>query len=345
MRRNVTTSPDTTAKSAPAPASDAFAAASALASSRTPLDHVLGASDLLAANTSMDAVTLYVHDIDAMVKFYSTAIALDVVESSRGAAAYTTTSADGRAGAVTLGRGTTPLIVLRAAPDMPVPSRGEAGLFHTAILFETRAALAATILRVAQYAPQLFTGSADHLVSEAFYLSDPEGNGIELYVDRPRGQWGWQGSQVIMDTLPLDPNDFVRAHLTDDVAQAPNSADAVVGHVHLQVGNLDQARVFYVDTLGFEMTSQMPSALFVSAGGYHHHVAMNTWNSRGAGPRAVTLGLGEVSIIVPFADDVAALADRLRHNEVAAVRDAQAAGEILTFDDPWRNHISVTAAA
>ena len=303
--------------------------------------------DLMAAGTSMDAVTLYVRDMDTMVDFYTRAIALDVIESVPGSGG-TSTAADRRDGVVTLGRGRTPLVVLRHAPDMPSAQRGQAGLFHTAILFENQAALAATMLRVAQHASQLYTGSADHLVSEAFYLDDPEGNGIELYVDRPREQWSWKGTQVVMDSLPLDPNAFVNTHITAAAADAPAGEPAVVGHVHLQVGDVPAARRFYVDTVGFEATAEMPSALFVSAGGYHHHLAMNTWRSMGAGPRAVTLGLGEVSIVVPTADDVAALADRLDHHGVATSYDRGAsageAGAALRFDDPWKNRIAVAVA-
>jgi catechol 2,3-dioxygenase len=327
---------DTTARTAD------LAATARLAAERAAAPHSLGAVDLLAADTAMDAVTLYVHDIDAMVAFYTSAIALDVIAPAGGASSA---AADRRAGIVTLGRGRTPLVVLRHAPDLPARRPGEAGLFHTAILFPTQAALAATMLRVAEHAPQLYTGSADHLVSEAFYLDDPEGNGIELYVDRSRDEWSWQGSQVVMDNRPLDPNGFIRTHLTDEVAAAPNAQDAVVGHVHLQVGDVARARQFYVDTVGFEVTAEWSSALFVSAGGYHHHMAMNTWSSMGAGPRAVSLGLGEVSIVVPTADDVTALADRLRHHDVAVTHEAAGGpGELLTFDDPWRNRIAVSAA-
>ncbi|MBI9113461.1 VOC family protein [Sanguibacter suaedae] len=297
----------------------------------------------MAAATTMDAVTLYVRDLDAMVAFYTTAIALDVVDAAPGA---TSAAGDRRDGVVTLGRGTTPLVVLRHAPDMPAPQRGSAGLFHTAILFETRTDLAATMLRVAQHAAPLYTGSADHLVSEAFYLDDPEGNGIELYVDRPRDQWRWDGDCVVMDSLPLDPNAFVQEHLTTAAADAPQASAATVGHVHLQVGDVESARRFYVDTLGFAATAEMPSALFVSAGGYHHHMAMNTWRSMGAGPRAVTLGLGEVSLVVPTADDVAALTDRLAHHGVRAEVDGAGTPDaVLRFDDPWRNRLAVSVGA
>ncbi|GHG47843.1 glyoxalase [Flavimobilis marinus] len=287
------------------------------------------ATEAIAPQTTMDAVTLYVRDIDAMVRFYTQVIALDVLSRD---------AQDGRPALVVLGRGATPLVALREARDLPPRQPRSAGLFHTALLFEDRAALARVVARVAAYAPELYTGSADHLVSEAFYLDDPEGNGIELYVDRPRDQWTWRDGRVQMDSLALDPNAFLTAHL-DDPEQA-SAAPATVGHVHLQVGDIAQARSFYAGTLGFDVTADLGSALFVSAGGYHHHLAMNTWRSMGAGPRPVQLGLGEVSIVVPARDDVVALTDRLAHRGVPTADD----GATLTFADPWRNEIRVAVA-
>jgi len=303
-------------------------------SARVPEPHALTNADLLPAELDMDAVTLYVRDLDAMVRFYTQVIALNVIDGD----GHTSAAVDKREGIVTLGRGKTPIMVLRHEPNLPFAGQGQAGLFHTAILFETKAALAAVIVRVAQHAGDLYTGSADHLVSEAFYLNDPEGNGIELYWDRPRDQWRWNGSSVVMDTLQLDPNDFVHTHLTEQALNAPELEEAKVGHVHLQVGDTRAARQFYVDTLGFEATSEMPGALFVSAGGYHHHMAMNVWNSRGAGPRASSLGLGEVSLLVPTAYEVSALAERLAFGGISAHHD----GAALRFEDPWRNAIAVS---
>ena len=173
-------------------------------------------------------------------------------------------------------------------------------------------------------------------MSLAFYFTDPEGNGVELYTDRPREQWTWTG-ELQMASLPLDARSYLAEHLTDD----PTADDGVVvGHVHLQVGDIARAQKFYVDTLGFEKTTGWHgSALFVSAGGYHHHMAMNTWNSSGAGPRAATLGLGEVSIVVPTREEVEALTDRLRHRRIPVTDD----GAIVSFDDPWKNLIRVSA--
>jgi len=295
-----------------------------------------GTQDLMAAGTGLDAVTLHVGDLDGMTAYYRDVLAMQVLDVPAPAVSVLPVHA---AATVTLGRGSTPLVVLRHTPDLPAPRRGQAGLFHTAILFDDEPGLAATVASIAAHAPGTYTGSADHLVSKAFYFTDPEGNGIELYWDRSRDLWAWQNGQVTMDSLRLDPNAFLREHLNEAALDQPGAADAVVGHVHLQVGDVPSARAFYVDALGFEATAQWHGALFVSAGGYHHHLAVNTWNSAGAGPRASSLGLGEVSIVVPTADDVAALAGRLAHHGVA-VRDD---GGTLSFEDPWRNLIKVAA--
>jgi catechol 2,3-dioxygenase len=280
--------------------------------------------DLLPAELTMGTVMLKVGDMKVMTDYYQRALGLDIVAEQDGG--------------LYLGRRQKPLVHLAPAPGLTIPSRGEAGLFHTALLFEDQPSLAATVASAAQYEPQSFAGSADHLVSEAFYFSDPEGNGIELYWDRPREAWSWDGKNVVMDSLALPPQRYLEQFLTEDSVAGQREAHAGVGHVHLQVGDVQSAQEFYVGTLGFEKTAGWHGqALFVSAGGYHHHMAMNVWNSRGAGPRRDTLGLGEVLIEVPSGDDVGALADRLK---TAGVQSHHTGAE-LRFEDPWRNRIRV----
>ncbi len=283
-------------------------------------------TERLAADTAMGPVTLDVADLDRMTAYYRDAVTLDVLSQE--------------SGVVTLGRGTTPVIVLRHSPDLRHAGPREAGLFHTAILFDTQAALASAVYKVANAYPGSFTGSADHLVSQAFYFDDPEGNGVELYWDRERTQWSWTHGRVEMSTLFLDPNEFLREHLTQEALESARSSNPVVGHVHLSVGDVESAREFYVHRLGFDTTAELGrSALFVSAGGYHHHMAMNVWNSAGAGRRQRTLGLGQVDIVVPSADDVGELTERMTHYGVPARDD----GQTVSFDDPWANLIRVTA--
>jgi catechol 2,3-dioxygenase len=288
--------------------------------------------DLLAADTSMAAVTLHVGDLDAMAGYYCEALALTVLS--------TTPGGPSSAGSITLGRGSTPVVVLQHTPGLPAGSRNQAGLFHTAVLFDTEQALGAAVVRAAQHPGSSFVGNADHWVSRAFYFQDPEDNGIELYWDRPRDAWQHTEQGVAMGTDWFDPNAFLAEHVTAEAVERAESFDARVGHVHLQVGDIETAHRFYVETLGFEQTARMRGALFVAAGGYHHHMAMNTWNSAGAGPRAASLGLGQVSLTVPAAPDLAALRDRLEHHGLQ-VRDD---GRTLRFDDPWGSLIEVTAA-
>ncbi|WP_077487674.1 VOC family protein [Sinomonas mesophila] len=286
------------------------------------------AQDLLPADLAMGTVMLKVGDMRLMLDYYERALGLVPLTETLG-------------GPV-LGRRGVPLVHLSQAAGLQIPSRGEAGLFHTAILFESRADLAATVATAAQYDPRRYAGSADHLVSEAFYFTDPEGNGVELYVDKPRETWRWDGDQVVMDSLPLPPQAFLTGNLTEESVSGQREAAAGVGHVHLQVGDVPTAQAFYVDTLGFEKTAGWHGqALFVSAGRYHHHMAMNVWNSRGAGPRKETLGLGEVLIHVPAEDDVLAAADRLR----AAGVGSHHTGAELRFEDPWRNRIRMAVVA
>ncbi|RWZ50078.1 VOC family protein [Labedella phragmitis] len=286
------------------------------------------AEDILAADTTMGAVTLRVGDLESMSGYYSQAFAMEPLEeSSRGGEIHRV-----------LGRGRTPLVKLVHTPGLPGVDPRQAGLFHTAFLFEDAASLAATVYRAAQLPSSRFAGSSDHLVSEAFYFTDPEGNGVELYTDRDRSVWIHDGPEIRMATAYLDPNAYLREHLTQSALDAGPGLAGRVGHVHLQVGDVDTARAFYVDALGFETTqTSYPGALFASAGGYHHHVAMNVWNSRGAGPRAASLGLGDVSITVPARQELEALEGRLAFRSVPFSSD----GRSVVVTDPWGTRVTI----
>ncbi|MBA4248619.1 MAG: glyoxalase [Microbacterium sp.] len=281
----------------------------------------------------MGAVTLDVADLDGMTAYYRDAVGLSVLDATGPVVTL------GRAG--DLGTASVPLVILRHSPELKHAGPREAGLFHTAILFETQAALAAAVYTVATSYPQRFTGSSDHLVSQAFYFDDPEGNGVELYWDRDRTQWSWVHGSVEMATLFLDPNGFLREHLTDEALAAHGSAPAVIGHVHLSVGDVATAQHFYVDQLGFDLTTAFAGqAIFVSAGGYHHHMAMNVWRSSGAGRRMPALGLGQVDLVLPNADELGATAERLQHHGIAVRND----GRTLELDDPWGTLLRLTPA-
>src|SRR5262249_12981461 len=159
----------------------------------------------------------------------------------------------------------------------------EAGLYHTAFLMPTRADLARWILHVARSRVPL-TGASDHAVSEAFYLDDPEGNGVEVYSDRPAESWQWTGSDLRITTDPLDVEDILReVPKNATYAGAPDGLH--IGHVHLRVGDVGRAEAFYRDVMGLDVTRRRHGASFMSSGRYHHHVAANVWHSAGAGTR------------------------------------------------------------
>jgi catechol 2,3-dioxygenase len=204
-----------------------------------------------------------------------------------------------------------PLLALTALADpTPAPS-GSTGLFHIAWLHPSREALAATVRRVVgERWP--FDGASDHGVSEALYLSDPDGLGIEVYVDRPRERWDRpaDGHGVKMVTLPLDLDDLLAEAAPEETAAMP--ADTTVGHVHLKVSDVPRAVAFYRDALGFEEQARLPSAGFLSAGGYHHHVGVNSWQSQDGRPAPDSApGLRSVELELSDAEALGALERRL----------------------------------
>ena len=277
--------------------------------------------DGLPAETELGITVLKVQDLENVQAYYQNAVGLAVIEQ--------------QPDAVTLGMDDVPLMRLERSAE-PLPQATDAGLYHTAILFADEASLAKAVLQTAQLAPGSYQGSADHLVSQAFYFGDPEGNGVELYVDRPRGEWQWDNGQVEMGSEPLDPNAFIEEHLDGEVA-----GTAVIGHIHLKVGNLEEARSFYADTLGFDVVSEAEGALFYSAGGYHHHLATNTWQSAGAGPRTTDVGLGALTVALPTAADVEQVAARVD----AAGYGHEVVERGIVVEDPWGNKIRLVTRA
>jgi catechol 2,3-dioxygenase len=284
-------------------------------------------SPLLPASTSVGTVTLLTADLPRLQAFYTQLLGLNLLAEA--------------AGEVTLGAHGTPLLRLRAA-DLPPAPVSRPGLYHTAFLLPTRADLGRWLAHAAQAGLRL--GSGDHLVSEAFYLNDPDGNGIEVYADRPRDTWTFQDGQVRMDTVAVDSGAVLASAglQADLLAEASPYAGAptgtVVGHVHLKVGHAAQAARFYRDTLGLDLMADLGSAAFMSWGGYHHHLGLNEWQTRGqTAPQTPALGLGEVEFLTP---DLAPLRSHL-----AGRPDVQDGGNHLTLRDPWGNRLTVRQSA
>jgi catechol 2,3-dioxygenase len=281
-----------------------------------------GSVPSIAAATTVGPVALTVPDLAPSRAFYESVLGLQGTVGDDGTVAL---SADGGA----------PVVVLHGDPDAPRHDPRAPGLFHVALLFGSRRDLAHALLRVAA-ARHPLQGASDHLVSEALYLSDPDGNGIELYRDRPREQWRHDGSGTLqMATVPLDLRDLVAEaggeRVTPDAA-APS--DTRVGHVHLQVSDVAEAEAFYHGLLGFDvMVRTYPGALFVSAGGYHHHLGLNTWNSAAAAPAAPgAAGLRWFEIGLPDDRELERVAGRLRDAGVAVQAAAGRDGAQLTHD-------------
>ena len=280
----------------------------------------------IAPDTAMGPVELVVADRDRAAAFYRRVIGLGVAEED-----------DGR---VRLGAEPgAPLVELVGRPDAPPRPRGTTGLFHLALLVPSRPDLAVALERVAR-AGWSFTGASDHLVSEALYLNDPEGNGIELYRDRPRHEWTHEDGELRMATLPLDLEGLL-ADLPGD-ADAGMPAGARMGHVHLQVADLGEAEGFYAGVLGFDVTVRgYPGALFVSAGGYHHHVGLNTWAGPGApAPPPGSRGLGLLTVALPGAAELERAGERL----AAAGVEPERRGGALEVADPSGNRVRLVAS-
>lgn len=237
-----------------------------------------------------------------------------------------------------LGAGGADLLVLHENPAGPRP-RGTTGLYHLAVLVPSRADLARSLARVMQSGNPL-QGLSDHGVSEAIYLADPDGNGIEIYRDRPRDQWAWEDGRLQMTTLPLDPADLLAETAETEGGLAPGS---VIGHVHLRVADIAAAEAFYTGVLEFERTVRYgTSASFVSAGGYHHHIGFNTWTSTGApAPPAGAIGLSHFTVRLPGEAERERVVDRIRSAGIGS--EETPAGPLVR--DPSGNALVLSAAS
>lgn len=273
----------------------------------------------LAAPLRIGTVTLRARNLDNLSRYYQHVVGLHPIERDTNS--------------IRLGTGNIPLLELihdpAAAPHDP---RG-AGLFHTAFLLPNRNHLAVW----AKHAVDnrfLITGASDHGVSEAIYLSDPEGNGIEIYADRPVSEWRQVDGQFEMITEPLDVSGLIRAGAGTWDGMPENGT---VGHVHLKVGALDLAETYYSQVLGFDVACRYPGANFFGSGGYHHQIATNIWGSRGAGPRSDNAaGLAAFEIITDEA-----LIEEIRERAQRAGAVVAGTGDGLTLRDPWNIEVKL----
>lgn len=265
-----------------------------------------GATALLPQATRLGPVHLTVTDLARSVPFYESVVGL--TEQWRGLT-------EAEEPAVALGsEGGEPVVVLVENRSANPPKRSS-GLYHVALRYP-REELAHLVRRISE-ARTPIQGASDHGTHEAIYLPDPDGNGLELEADRPADQW----PQSMMEEFakggpqPLDVEALV-AITSGDGATRERSAGVDMGHLHLHVGSVGAAEAFYRDVVGFSLIAAMPTAIFMSAGGYHHHVGANTWNGVGAPPAAPgSVGLRRWSIVVPETDDLAALVERIQRGD------------------------------
>jgi catechol 2,3-dioxygenase len=273
------------------------------------------------------AVGLKVRDLDRIAAFYQEMLGLMVIERGSGRAV--------------LGAGGAPFLHLDAAPDATPDDAREAGLYHTAFLMPTRADLARWILHIARKRIPI-SGASDHTVSEAFYLDDPEGNGVEVYADRDPNGWLWSGDVVKITTDPLDIDSIVQ-EVDPQVASYPAAPEGLrIGHVHLRVGDVAAFGRFYSGGIGFKPTREgRYGAAFMSTGRYHHHLAGNTWHSHGAGPRdPERAGLAWFAIAAQNAAELDAIGARLAKEGVAVTPIAGG----LEVGDPWGTRVRIVRA-
>jgi catechol 2,3-dioxygenase len=269
---------------------------------------------ILPADLTLGPVHLRVTDLDRSVSFYESAIGLQLI---------------GREGDVArLGAGAGELLVLHERPDARQAGR-HAGLYHFALLYPTRQELARALRRLIDTRTPI-QGASDHGISWAIYLPDPDGNGIELAADQPRENWGNLRDPRTIGPRPLDIEGLLATIPADDVP-AHADRDLGVGHLHLHVGDVEEALAFYRDVVGFEVQTLFSGAAFVSAGGYHHHLGLNTWRGEGIpGPPADAVGLEHWTARID-ADALAALRARLDAASIPVEED----GEAITAADPW----------
>ena len=265
------------------------------------------------SNRTIQSVALRVPELAAAREFYHGLVGLEVISET-----------DDR---VVLGAGGEEVVTLHAAPEAPRRAGREAGLFHLALRFPDRRSLADVLARLLG-ADYPLTGASDHHVSEALYMSDPGESGVELYCDRPRSAWEREASgETRMTTEPLDVDDLRQTASEPTPTAAPDGTD--LGHVHLEVTDLERAVVFYRDILGMAIQTTRRGAAFLSWEGYHHHVALNTWSHRRQPHDPETLGLSSVTATLSGAS-VDAIATRAAEHGIAVDRS----GGGLRLTDP-----------
>lgn len=293
---------------------------------RAELDYGIAAPGYrLPAGLRLGAVRLQVADLQRSLEYYQQVLGLAPLRREGAHAAL------GPRGSAE------PLVELFERPGAnPVPRRGRLGLYHFAILLPDRAALGRFVSHLVEIGAR--AGASDHLVSEALYLNDPDGLGIEVYADRPRAEWAHRDRQLLMSTDPLDLNALMAAGEDRPWEGMPRGTR--MGHVHLHVADIPSASSFYHEGLGFDqMVWSYPGALFLSAGGYHHHLGVNSWAADADPAGADDARLLEWEIVLPAESDVEEAVGSLE----GAGHAAERGGDGVLVRDPWGTALRIRA--
>ena len=279
---------------------------------------------ILPDDLTLGAVRVAVSDLERSLTYYQNSLGFKV-HRREGQTAY-------------LGAGEADLLVLTEQPQAK-PLQRWTGLYHFAILVPSRLELAQVLRRLIETRTPL-GGFADHLVSEAIYLNDPDGNGIEIYRDRPRTDWYDKKGRFVMGTEQLDIDGILAELHTPSSEWTGLAAGTVLGHMHLKVANISASKAFYVDVLGFDVMAAMGSALFLSAGGYHHHLGMNIWESANApAAPADAVGLREFVVHLHSQAELDKVLARVRAANIPI--EEHASGWLVR--DPAQNAVILTA--
>lgn len=273
-------------------------------------------------HTFVSQVALRVNNIVKSLRFYEEVLGFQVLTRSNTKAVLTA-------------NGTTPLVTLEQLSRPEPKQERKTGLYHFALLLPSRADLGEVIRHLVKTAYPL-QGASDHLVSEAIYLADPDGNGIEIYRDRSNANWEWSDNEVKMATLPLDAQAVLAEAKNEKWAGLPSHT--VMGHIHLHVADLEETKVFY-EKLGFDVVSKFPNqALFMSTGRYHHHIGVNIWNGRGAdAPSESSPGMKYFTIEFPDEKKRDIVVNRLKEIGAEVSKEEHA----IFTKDPSQNQIKL----
>jgi catechol 2,3-dioxygenase len=271
----------------------------------------------------MGAVTLNVANLEVQKDFYHGLLDLEIIEEKEN---Y-----------LSLGHGDKAVVNLVQKTDLEFQPYTANGLYHTAIVYPSRAKLASVLNTTLDGASELFSGSSDHKVTEAFYFNDPEGNGVEIYFDKPRSEVTYVDGKPEMGGSYLDTELYIRQYL----GKEENEELIKMGHMHLKIGDIETAKKFYIDILNFDIMSEMPNALFISRDNYHHHIGMNTWNSLGSTARVPEneYGLYRFDINILNKSEFEKIKTNIKNSDYAfeEISDSE-----IKVNDPWNNTVVIS---